>query len=173
MVLSKEALKELVTEIANEETFKIVELIKGKQDVSEFLIAEKLDFTVNSVRNMLYRLQEHNLVSSIRKKDKEKGWYVYYWTFDFKKAEDLYLNRKKQRIDSIKRRLKEEDTSNFFVCKKKCDIRMKFEEALEQNFKCPECGNVLIEEKDKKVKNTLLKELESLESQTSKKKVKV
>ena len=72
MGLDTETVTELVEEIAGKDVVELVELIKGKEHVSEFKIAEKLDLTVNQVRNMLYRLYSHNLVSFIRKKDKNK-----------------------------------------------------------------------------------------------------
>ena len=86
MGLDTETVADLVEEIAGKDVIELVELIKGKEHVSEFKIADKLGVTVNQVRNMLYRLYSYNLVSFIRKKDKKKGWYIYYWTFDQKKV---------------------------------------------------------------------------------------
>ena len=82
MKLSNNAIEVLVTEIAGKDVLPLIELIRGKTDVSEFKIAEKLGKTVNEVRNMLYRLSDYNLVSFTRKKDKRKGWYIYFWTLN-------------------------------------------------------------------------------------------
>ena len=76
---------DLVIEIAGPEVVALVELLYGKENVSEFKLADKLELTVNQARNMLYKLHSHNLVSFIRKKDKRKGWYIYYWTLDLRR----------------------------------------------------------------------------------------
>ena len=50
----------------------IVDLLYGKANVNEFLIAKKLNVTINQARNILYKLGDEGLVSFIRKKDKKK-----------------------------------------------------------------------------------------------------
>jgi len=72
MRLSNELINSLIIEIAGEEAVPLTEYLKDKMHVSEFKLAEKLDLTVNQVRNLIYRLDEHNLVSFMRKKDLKK-----------------------------------------------------------------------------------------------------
>lgn len=158
MRLTKEIAEELVKEVAGEDTVKLVGLLKDEDNISEFKLAEKLRLTVNTVRNMLYRLQEHNLVTSTRKKDKKKGWYIYYWTFNAPQAKSLLTIVKRRKLDQLKERLKTEIQETFYVCPEKC-IRFKMDNAMEYNFKCPECGNVLQEENNldfiQKLKSTI------------------
>jgi len=149
MGLDSEIITELVEEIAGKDVVRLVELIKGKEHVSEFKIAEKLDLTVNQVRNMLYRLYSHNLVSFIRKKDKKKGWYIYYWTFDQRKGYELFLKIKREKLETLKERLENETEKIYFVCPSEC-IRMSLENAMESDFKCPDCGKVLEREENSK-----------------------
>ena len=52
---------------------KMVSDIISNKHVNEFIIAKKLDLTINQTRNVLYKLADEGLVSSIRKKDKKKG----------------------------------------------------------------------------------------------------
>ncbi len=106
MRLTKEITEELVKEVAGEDTVKLVGLLKDKDNISEFKLAEKLRLTVNTVRNMLYRLQAHNLVTSTRKKDKKKGWYIYYWTFNTPQAKSLVRVVKQKKFEQLKERLK-------------------------------------------------------------------
>jgi transcription factor E len=72
-------LSEVVNEIAGKQASDILNLLIGKKDVNEFLIAKKLKLTINQVRNILYKLSNFNLVTFTRKKDKKKGWYTYFW----------------------------------------------------------------------------------------------
>ena len=136
--------KELVHDIAGERGVNLVFLIKEKENVSEFKIAEKMNITVNEVRNSLYRLQDRNLVFFTRKKDKKKGWYIYFWTFDMPKARDLILDRKQEKKQELLRILKEEKQGNVYVCPNKC-VRFNAEQALEHQFRCTECDAVLME----------------------------
>jgi|SRR3989344_973839 len=170
MQLTQIELKDLVTQIADETALKIVKYLLGKEDISEFVIAETLKITVNEVRNKLYKLQAHNLVSSTRRKDKEKGWYIYYWTFKDKDAYELYFVFKKKKRDDLVKEIADEDAHNYLICDKSCN-RMTFEEALEQNFKCYSCGGVLKEEVKKKNVSIMKKEILVLDKELAKVKV--
>jgi len=79
-------LKKIANSVAGEQAVKIVDLLYDKKDINEFLIAKKLGITINQTRNLLYKLSHLGILSSIRKKDKRKGWYIYFWTFDVLKS---------------------------------------------------------------------------------------
>ena len=169
MYLSLAELKEIVIQIADETAFKIVKSILNKEDVSEFLIAEELKLNVNEVRKKLYMLQAHNLVSSTRRKDKDKGWYIYYWTFKQKDTYNLFYEFKKKKRDELQKELEQENSQKFLICKNQCK-RLTFEQALEYDFKCPDCGNVLKEE-TKRNTSVMKKEILALEKELAKAKV--
>ena len=73
IVLTTTEIDDLVVNFAGEDVLPLVTLLKGKENVSEFVIADRLNVTVNQVRNMLYRLHKSNLVTFTRKKDKKKA----------------------------------------------------------------------------------------------------
>ncbi len=137
--------EEFVSEIAGKEAVKLLHLLKDRENVSEFDLAEELKLSINQVRNLLYKLNTYNLVYSNRKKDREKGWYIYYWTFNFRHARDLLITRKHQEIEKLKSEVEKERQHKFFTCPND-GTRMELEEALEQDFKCGECGSVLKQE---------------------------
>ncbi len=145
MRLSQPLMEELVKEVAGDDVLALLRLILGKSNVSEFKIAEKLNTTVNQVRNMLYRLNEHNLVAFTRKKDKEKGWYIYFWTFDTFNARQLIIERKQKKIAELKRMINEENTTGMYVCPSRC-IRVNAQQALDLEYKCTTCNTLLKEE---------------------------
>ncbi len=149
----------LIKEIAGNDTVALVLYIKDKKNVSEFKIAEKLHITVNQVRNMLYRLDNHSLVSFTRKKDKKKGWYIYFWTFEMAKAKNLMLERIAKKIEAYQKNIEMESRETFYKCPNKC-MRTTAVNALEFQFKCPECDTVLVQEDNtqniEKLKNKIV-----------------
>jgi len=94
---------------------------------------------------MLYRLHKHNLVSFIRKKDKKKGWYIYYWTLDLKNTKGALQSFKRDQLEDFKGRLEKEETGVFYVCPNKCR-RYHMEQAMEVDFRCQECGELVREQ---------------------------
>ena len=165
MRLSNKIIEATIADVAGEDVIPIVHFLKNKKNISEFKIAEAIKKEINKTRNMLYRLQEANLVSFIRKKDKKKGWYIYYWTFKPKMIKHIIISLKKAKLIKLKDRIAREKSSHFFICQNKC-IRLDFEQAMNFEFKCPECGEImnqednlenirLIEEEIKKIENEL------------------
>lgn len=152
---------DVIEEIAGHDVISLVDLIKGKSNVSEFKIAEKLDITVNKVRNMLYRLDAYTLVEFTRKKDTKKGWYVYFWTLDLRKLRDLAVKRKNERIVLLKERIAREGEGEYFICPDK-HVRMNLENAMEFKFRCQECDLPLVREDNQKVVASLDRQIERL-----------
>ena len=153
-MIPDQILNEIIEEIAGSDVLPLVQILKGKVNVSEFKIAEKLEVTVNHVRNMLYRLSAHDVMDWTRKKDKEKGWYVYFWTLNMLKLRDLTVKIKIDRVEKLELRLKNEQSTDYFRCPDK-HIRASLTSAMEQEFKCPECGLHLEREDNKKTIETI------------------
>ncbi|MEM4337138.1 MAG: hypothetical protein QXG86_03985 [Candidatus Woesearchaeota archaeon] len=161
MRLSNKVVEEVVRSVVGADVVPLVNLIKNKKNVSEFKIAESLGVTINIARNMLYRLYHKNLVSFVRKKDKKKGWYIYYWTFNVKNIKFLAENLKKERLEKLKERLEREKSSFFYVCPNEC-MRLDFDKATDYFFKCPECGSILQQENNSKKIEEIKKEIEKI-----------
>ena len=134
-------LTELVEELTGLENGIIVDILFNKKDVNEFLIAKKMDLTINQVRNILYKLSAQGLVSFIRKKDNRKGWYIYYWTLDTLKSMIKIEEKLKREIEELKIKLNEREMDRFYHCKS-CSIEVREEKALENDFTCEECADV-------------------------------
>lgn len=135
-------LKDVVSYISGPASVDIVDLLYGKENVNEFLIAKKLKITINQARNILYRLGDEGLVSFMRKKDKKNGgWYTYFWTLDVTKSLFALRNRVIKEIENLEKQLGSKRTKQFYYCPN-CDLEMTEESALLYNFTCPECGVV-------------------------------
>jgi transcription initiation factor TFIIE subunit alpha len=164
MNLLDKLIEDFISEVIGGDVLEVVRYLKKRDNVSEFKLAEKLDLTVNQIRNMLYRLYSYSLVDFTRKKDKKKGWYIYYWDFYVNRALDTALGYKKERVALLKDLLKKEETGQHFICPDK-DVRLSFEQAIEHDFKCPECDKVLIQESNTRKVQTLTKSIAELEEE--------
>lgn len=152
MKLTPKTVEEAIAESAGEDVIPLVRILKKKKNISEFQLAEGIKREINITRNLLYRLYNINLVSFERIKDKKKGWYVYYWTFNQNKVKDLVNAQRKRKLERLKERLKREENNKFYSCAEKC-LRLEFEQAFDFEFKCPECGELLEqEENENKIK---------------------
>jgi len=146
MKITNKLIEEVISTVAGEDTVPLILAIKDKKNISEFKIAEILKEQINITRNMLYRLLDQDLVHFIRKKDRVKGWYIYYWTFNPNQIKYLTIKLQKERLTKLKERLERENSAIFFACPEGC-IRLDFEQAMNFEFKCPECGS-LIQQQD-------------------------
>ncbi len=147
MRLTNKLITETISEAIGEDALPIVEFLRNKKNISEFIVAEKTKIEIHAVRNILYRMQKLNLATYKRKKDSKKGYYISYWTFNVKRIKDLAVELKKEKLEKLKERLKKEEANKncFFICQNAC-VRLDFEESTEQGFRCPECGSLLIQQ---------------------------
>lgn len=135
-------LKEYVSIVAGSGAEKIVDVLFKKLNVNEFLIAKKLNLTINQTRNILYKLADSGLVRFMRKKDlKSGGWYTYFWTLDEYKCLVNYKNSILKEIELQESVLGARKTKQFYICKT-CNIEVSGEQALLNDFTCTECGEV-------------------------------
>ena len=155
-------LEGIVSDIAGKSGLDILNLLLGKKDVNEFLLAKKLKLTINQIRNILYRLSNYSLVTFTRKKDKKKGWYTYFWTLDNEKALELLDSKIKKETDSLKSQLKSRETKRFYTCKV-CKTEISEETALTHSFTCQECGDIYELAENKKLINDLRGSIARLE----------
>jgi len=134
-------LKNLVEEMTASGSGVIVDILFEKRDVNEFLIAKKMNLTINQVRNILYKLSAEGLVPFTRKKDKKKGWYIYFWTLDTEKCLEKIEAELMRKEEDFKKSLRERELGRYYICKG-CNIEVTEEKALENDFSCEECAEV-------------------------------
>lgn len=154
-------LKEVVVIVVGKQAEQIADLLDGKKYVNEFLIAKKLDITINQARNILYKLSDQGLVSSIRKKDKKKGWYTYFWKIEIIKSLEFLRNILLKKIEQLNYHIKSRESKQFYVCEQ-CGIEYNEENALLHDFTCNECGEIFTSKDNTKVLKEFNKNLEKL-----------
>ena len=154
-------LKEIMVSIAGKQAEEIVDLLDGKKYVNEFIIAKKLNLTINQTRNILYKISDNGLVSFTRKKDKRKGWYTYFWKIEIMKCLEFLKAELNKKIEQIQYQIKSRETKEFYVCDR-CHIEFNEENALIHNFTCPECGNILSRKDNSLIIKEYNKEMDKL-----------
>jgi len=142
-------------ELISYEAGLVVEYLYENPGVSEFDISDETNLKIAKVRSLLYELESINLIESEKKKDKEKGWYLYYWKVLENNFSIVYRNQKKEKLENFEERLEIEENSVYYICPNFCK-RLSFEESLENNFSCSTCGT-LMEEESKERKLRMLK----------------
>ncbi len=162
----KKFLEEVISIVVGKQAEGIVDLLDGKKHINEFIIAKKLDITINQTRNILYKISDHGLVTSIRKKDKKKGWYTYFWKIETIKCLEFLKGDISKRINQIKNQIRNRETKIFYVCER-CNIEMNEETAMLNEFSCPECGDVFTTRESEKLLKEMKKNLEKFETKLS------
>ncbi|MEM4270786.1 MAG: hypothetical protein QXO70_01675 [Candidatus Pacearchaeota archaeon] len=139
--MTKKFLEKVVEGVVGKSGKELVNILERKKDINEFIIAKKLNMTINQVRNLLYKLSDIGLISSSRKKDRRKGWYTYYWTLNIKNCLEYLKNTLYTNIEHLKDTLRSKESKRFYVCKY-CGVEVTEENALLHNFTCNECGEI-------------------------------
>lgn len=157
--MQEKLLKKIIPTYAGPESEKLVDLLFKKQKVNEFLIAKKMNLTINQTRNMLYKLADKGLVKFIRRKDKKKGgWYTYFWTLEAKKSLINYKEIVETNIKRLEDELKEREKGRHFYCKN-CELEYDEEEAMLEDYTCKECGEILNAKDNTELLSHLKKEI--------------
>ncbi len=157
--IEKEFVRDAISAVIGKPGEEIINFLDPEKYVNEFLIAKKLDININQTRNLLYKLSEHSLVSSTRKKDKKKGWYTYFWRLEALKILEFWREMVKKRISQISNQIESREMKTFYICER-CNIEYNEENALLHDFTCNECGNVFIVRDNTKVVREFKKNLE-------------
>jgi transcription factor E len=157
-------LKSVIEDLINKQSVEIIDLLAGKKNVNEFAIAEKLKLTINQTRNILYKLSDFGLVSFIRKKDKRKGWYIYFWTLDIFQSLSLLEEKLKNKLEVLETQIKNRKQGRHYLCTT-CSIEVNEETALLNDFICPECEEVYELSDDSEVVNQIGKNIEKLKKE--------
>ena len=162
--MTQKFLNEALSSVVGKQGEELLEMLDDKKYVNEFLIAKKLNITINQARNILYRLSDKGLVSSIRKKDKRKGWYTYFWKIELLKSLLFLREMISEKISQIEHQIKSRETKRFYFCDR-CHVEYNEENSLFHDFICDECGNVLVFKDNEKLLKDLKKELQKFDNQ--------
>ena len=159
----KKILRDAVVIVVGKQAEEIADLLNTQKHVNEFLIAKKLKITINQTRNILYKLTDNGLVSNIRKKDKKKGWYTYFWKIEALKSLEFLSQILLKHSEQIKSQINTRESKQFYVCEN-CNIELTGEKALLYNFTCNECGEIFKLKDNSKLLKELKKNLDKIKN---------
>ncbi|QGA54932.1 transcription factor [Sulfolobus sp. E5-1-F] len=142
-------------------------LLEKGTEMTDEEIANQLNIKVNDVRKKLNLLEEQGFVSYRKTRDKDSGWFIYYWRPNIDQINEILLNRKRLILDKLKSRLEYEKNNTFFICPQD-NSRYSFEEAFENEFKCLKCGSQLTYYDTEKIKSFLEQKIRQIEEEIDK-----
>ncbi len=156
---------EVIRAAAGEDAIRLIKIMAGRRNVSEFRIVESARLDIQKVRNLLYKLHSSNLADYKRVKDNKKGIYVSYWTFNKAMVDELFAKLHQEKLQRFRERL-DVETSNancFFICPAAC-MRADFARAEQQRFRCDECGQLLAQEDNTRTIDVLRERIREMET---------
>ncbi|MEE8168631.1 MAG: transcription factor E [Candidatus Hydrothermarchaeales archaeon] len=162
-LVHNEEVREFLLGIVSDEGLDVVQAITGKEVTDEEL-SEETGLKLNIIRRILYKLYDYRLASYIRTKDKDIGWYTYTWKLDLSKVSDILSERKRRMLEGLMRNLEFETGHVFFTCKND-NSKVPFYIAGENNFKCPQCNEIMDYADNRGVVMNLEKEIKRLKKE--------
>lgn len=148
--------------IGGEEAAKIIEVLSQTNEMTEEEIVSKTGIKLNNVRKILYKLYEHSIVRLRRTRNKDTGWFTFYWRIQPDQIDGFIISQKKRILEKLEIRLEYEKNHTFYYCNTPGCKRLPFEEATEHLFRCPKCNKPLVHYDNGKIIEALQKKLREL-----------
>ena len=158
-------IRAVVTEFAGEDAFEVVSRLKNDEETTDETIASDTGMRLNAVRKILYKLYDLHLASYRRTRDKQTGWFVYYWTLEPDRIHDLLREKEQKVIERLTQRLAYEQANTLYHCNHNECPRHIFEEAMSNAFKCPICNSQLIHVDNSEVIRLLKEQIKILKEE--------
>jgi transcription initiation factor TFIIE subunit alpha len=175
-------LNDIILKLTDEVTVKVLNsLLEHKEIIDEDIVNELnegieqqpsdsevdqesdvIRIALKEVRKSLYKLNERSLARYRRVRDKETGYFVYYWSPIWERIRDLIISRRKQTIKRLKQRLDYEQRNLLYVCEEG-HTPVTFSDAFELGFICNVCSQELAQKENEETISILKKKITELE----------
>ncbi len=152
--------------------FDFVQRISGDNGLSVFriigdgvtddVIEKKTNIKVAEVRSILNHMHSFGVVDYTREKNLSTGWYTYTWRINEERAVQNYLQLLKKEKTALNEKIKNGNEGVSFYSKK-TNRHFSFEEAFENQFKCPETGMPLKEVDNNQEKKAITHRLQEID----------
>lgn len=163
--VNRDVLIKVARIIGGEEAIKVIDALSQADEMTEEDIVAKTGVKLNDVRRVLYRLYEHSLVGLRRTRDKDTGWFIFYWRVQTDQIEGFLIGQKKKVLEKLETRLEYERNRDFYYCYTPGCRRVTFEEATEYIFRCPVCNKPLTHYDNSKIIDALSRKIERIKSE--------
>jgi len=119
---------------------------------------------LKEVRKSLYKLNERSLARYRRVRDRETGYFVYYWSPIWERIRDLIVRRRKSSLKKLRQRLDYEERNLLYVCASGHNP-VTFSDAFELGFICTTCGEELSQKENAQTIHFLKEKIQELEKE--------
>jgi transcription initiation factor TFIIE subunit alpha len=161
----RKELLELAMDIGGEEAVAVVKALEKQKEATDEELAEATEIRINTVRKILYAFYDVGIADFRRIRDKETGWYYYYWFLETKRIDEIIRNRKMKELEELKKQLQEETKETYYWCGTPGHPRLTFDEAMDYQFQCPICGGILMEYDNSALVGDLKRRIAELEEE--------
>jgi len=142
MPLEEDVVEFVARVIGGEEAVRIVRVL-GDKELSDEEIARKANMKDDIARRVLYKLYHGLIVNLRRERDEETGRYNFFWSLNLEQVEIVVKTWKRRVLKKLEAKLKYEKENQFFYCGTPGCRRYTFDEASDNFFSCPRCGQPL------------------------------
>lgn len=136
---------QIVGLIGGDEAIEVAEVLIQLKKASEEQIATKTGLRVGDVRKILFKLYEKALITyeEIKKEEGDKIKSIFLWLPLIDQAESIAANYRRVILQKLKEKLDFVEKNELYHCGKEGHRILIFDEAVENLFKCPVCGDPL------------------------------
>jgi len=135
-------IKTYILDEVGEEGAAMAQYLKDHPHVSGVDVLESFkEQKPSAVRKTLYRMMEAH-VAEYEKDTDSKGWETFYWDLDLNEVKHILRRRWADELLHLRQQLKFEEDHQFYSCPEQ-HRRILFEDAMDINFLCPACGQMM------------------------------
>lgn len=139
-ILDTPAVATYLHRLIGDEGLLLIERFPEEGEFSDEDLAEKTQINLNSVRHTLYTLYERRLAEYRRIKNNDTGWLTYLWRLRLDNIPAAMAEEMETVLEKLRIRERYEEENDFYRCGQ-CGLLMTFNQAMDIDFCCPECGS--------------------------------
>ena len=141
-LMENPAIKAYLLRLIGEEGLDLLGKYPDEGEYSDEELAAKTGINLNSVRHTLYTLYEKRLAEYRRIKNNETGWLTYLWKIRMDQIYEAIKEDMETALEKLQARERFEEENDFYICKT-CQILCTFNQAVDMNFTCTDCGQLM------------------------------
>lgn len=139
-ILEHPAVAAYLHRLIGDEGLLLIERFPEEGEFSDEELAEVTQITLNSVRHTLYTLYERRLAEYRRIKNNETGWLTYLWRLRLDNIPAAMAEEMETVLEKLRLRERFEEENDFYRCSQ-CGLLVTFNQAMDYDFCCHECGS--------------------------------
>ena len=146
----------------------IIKYVMKHPGATDEEISNKLEMRENIIRKVLYDVYAWNGVELQKKRMSEGRNYEFRWKINYAAFYKHIIAYYNDEIERLKEGLTFLESVDFYTCGKPHHPVMTIDEALDYEFKCPLCGEILHNVDMSGEKENIMKKIESIEEKIQK-----